>query len=147
MRLTREGEYGVRSMLYLCKVGPNRTVSRKEVAAEMEIPEQFLAKVVKRLATKGFLEILQGSRGGYRLLVRPEDVTLLDVVEAMEGEIFLNDCLMQPGTCFREQECAINRTWKRARESMRGTLRQSDFATLIREESCLLGSGHEESNE
>jgi len=147
MRLTREGEYGVRCMLYLCKVGSDRTVSRKEVAAEMEIPEQFLAKVAKRLATKGFLEILQGARGGYRLLVRPADLTLLDVVEAMEGEIFLNDCLMLPGTCFREEECAINRIWNRARESLRGTLREADFATLIREESCLLGSGDDESDE
>lgn len=106
-----------------------------------------MAKVAKRKATKGFLEILQGSRGGHRLLVRPEDLTLLDVVESMEGEIFLNDCLMHSGTCFREEECAINRIWKRARESLRGTLREADFATLIREESCLLGSGDEESGE
>lgn len=97
MRLTREGEYGIRCRLYLCRACPDRIVSRKEVAAEMDIPEQFLANVAKRLATQGFLEILQGVRGGYRLLVRPEDLTLLDVVEAMEGEIFLNECLMLPG--------------------------------------------------
>ena len=140
MRLTRAGEYAVRSMLYICGKGPGRTVARREIAAEMDIPEQFLGKVAKRLARQGFLEVVMGVRGGYRLLVRPEDLTLLDVVEAVEGEIFLNDCLMHPGTCFREERCAINRIWRQAREGLRETLRQADFATLLREENCLLRS-------
>jgi len=137
MRLTRAGEYGVRCALYLAAQEQGKIVSRKEIAKAMEMPDQFLAKIAQQLARSGFIEIVQGAQGGYRLLVSPEELTLLEVVEAMTGEIFLNDCVMRPSSCFRNSSCAVHLVWERARNQMRETLRAATFDKLLNEESCI----------
>ncbi len=136
MRLTRAGEYAIRCLLYLSSKGEAAVVSRKEIASAMEIPDPFMGKIAQQLARAGFLQITQGASGGYRLAVPPEKLTLLDVVEAMIGEIFLSDCLMSPDFCARNRACAVNRIWEKARNQLRGTLREATFARLLQEESC-----------
>ena len=131
MRLTRAGEYGVRCILFLAARGNGKVVGRLEIAKAMEIPDQFLGKIAQQLARSGFIEIIQGAKGGYRLLVSPEKISLLDVVEAVTGEIFLNDCVMRPDSCFRRPTCAIHRVWEKAREQLRETLREATFARML----------------
>ncbi len=137
MRLTRAGEYGVRCTLYLALKGQGKIVRRKEIAKAMEMPEQFLAKIAQQLARSGFLEIIQGPKGGYRLLVSAEKLTLLEVVEAMTGEIYLNDCIMTPGSCSRNSSCAVHLVWERARNQLRETLREATFDKLLKRGSCV----------
>ena len=136
MRLTRAGEYAVRCVLYLAGRPPGEVISRREVASAMDIPDPFLSKIAQQLARAGIMEIIQGARGGYRLLVPPEKVTLLDVVEAISGEIFLNDCLMRPGACSRSPACKVHKVWQRAREQLRETLRQATIDQLVGDEAC-----------
>jgi Rrf2 family protein len=102
----------------------------------MDIPEQFLVKIAQQLARSGFIEIVQGMRGGYRLLMSPENISLLDVVEAAVGEIFLNDCVMNPASCRRTPSCCVHMVWEKAREQLRDTLREATFQTLLAEGSC-----------
>ena len=137
MRLTRAGEYAVRCVLYLASKEQGIVVSRKEVAGAMEIPDQFLSKIARQLAHSGIMEIIQGARGGYRLLIPLEKLTLLDVVESVAGEIFLNDCLMSPSACFRDAGCSVNRIWDKARNQLRNTLREATFDKLLAEDSCI----------
>ncbi len=137
MRLTRAGEYAVRCILYLSAQTQGEIVSRKGIAKAMEIPDQFLTKIAQQLARSGFIEIVQGAKGGYRLLLSPKKLTLLDVVEAVTGEIFLNDCVMMPSSCFRNSSCAVHLVWEKARNNLRDTLRRSTFDKLVKEESCI----------
>jgi Rrf2 family protein len=137
MRLTRAGEYAVRCILYLAANGPEKVFNRKQVAEAMNIPGQVLSKIAQQLARAGIIEIVQGAKGGLRLLVPPEKLTLLDVVEAVIGEIFLNDCLLQPETCHRSTACTVNRVWEDARNQLRETLREATFSKLLTENSCL----------
>lgn len=137
MRLTRAGEYAVRCILYLCGQEKGVVVSRREITREMDIPDQFLGKIAQQLARSGFIEIIQGARGGYRLLVPPEKITILDVIESVIGEIFLNDCIMRPDSCSRSASCSVNRVWERARTQLRDTLREATFDTLLKEPSCM----------
>jgi len=136
MRLTRAGEYAIRCLLYLSSKDEGTIVSRKEIASAMEIPDPFMCKIAQQLARAGFLQITQGASGGYRLAVSPKKLNLLDVVEAMIGEIFLSDCLMSPDFCARNRTCAVNRIWEKARNQLRDTLREATFARLLQEESC-----------
>ena len=99
MRFTRAGEYAVRCILYLSKKGKGVLVSRKEIADHAVIPAHFLAKIAQDLAKAGMIEIRQGSQGGFSLLMDPEEITLLSVVETMIGEIVLNDCVVRPDSC------------------------------------------------
>lgn len=97
----------------------------------MKIPDQFLSKIAQQLARSGIIEILQGSRGGFRLLRSPSDLTLLDVVEAVMGEIYLNDCLLRPRSCVKSDTCAVRGVWDKARRQLRATLRAASFASLL----------------
>jgi len=137
MRLTRAGEYAVRCILYLASQGVGVVANRKRIAAAMEIPEQFLSKIGQQLARAGIIEIVQGAKGGLRLVVSPEKLNLLDVVEAVIGEIFLNDCVIRPESCHRSNTCTVNRVWETARNQLRQTLREASFSKLLKEDSCL----------
>jgi Rrf2 family protein len=137
MRLTRAGEYAVRCVLYLASQGVGRLCARKDIARQMDIPDQFLGKIAQQLARAGLIEIVQGAKGGFRLVVAPDQVTLLEVVEAVIGEIFLNDCLMRPEACNRSPACAVHGVWAKAKDQLRQTLKEATFARILQETSCL----------
>ena len=109
MRLTRAGEYAVRCVLYLASQGQGTLVGRRVIAEYFDIPDKFLAKISQQLAKAGLIGIKQGARGGYVLLKKPADITMLEVVEAIIGEIALNDCVTSADTCRNSSNCAINR--------------------------------------
>ncbi len=138
MRLTRAGEYGIRCVLHLARHGRGKLVSRMEIATRTDIPPHFLAKIAQQLARAGIIEILQGSTGGYRLLTDPSEITLLSVIEAIIGEISLNDCVARPESCHNSSYCAIHRVWDKANRQLRDSLRETNFAVLAAEESCCL---------
>ena len=137
MRLTRAGEYGVRCILYLAGQEPDKVITRREIGKAMEIPHQFLGKIAQYLAKAGFIEIIQGPKGGYRLLVSPKNLTLLDVVEAITGKLYLNDCIMRPNSCIMNQNCTVHRIWEKATEQLKATLQEATFDKLLKEESCI----------
>jgi Rrf2 family protein len=141
MRLTRAGEYAVRCVLYLSSQKEGAIVSRRDISEQMEIPDQFLGKIAQQLARAGLIEIVQGARGGYRLLLSPSKISLLTVVETVIGRIFLNDCLMNPGSCKRSSSCSVNKIWEKARNQLRKTLQQVSFQQLLQEENCFLPDG------
>ena len=136
MRLTKAGEYAVRCMMYLSCLDTGKIGSRLEIAQTMDIPAQFLGKIAQQLARAGYIEIIQGPKGGFRLVVPPEKVTLLGVIEAVIGEIYLNDCLMRPESCHRSPTCTVYHVWEKARDQLRQTLEEATFASLKAEPSC-----------
>jgi Rrf2 family protein len=131
MRLSRAAEYAIRCMLFLSITGKGVLVSRKAVAREMDIPEQFLGKIAQQLARAGLIEIVQGAKGGFRLTVLPADLTLLMVIEAVIGEIFLNDCVLRPASCDRSTDCKVHVVWENTRNQLRESLRKVTFPALI----------------
>ena len=136
MRLTRAGEYAVRCAIFLSHRGKGKIASRKEIAQTMDIPNQFLSKIAQQLARAGIIEIVQGARGEYRLLISPVKLTLLAVVEAVIGKIYLNDCVIRPDSCGRSNACAVHAIWEKARDQLRETLRQNTFADILARDSC-----------
>lgn len=141
MRLTRAAEYAIRCVLYLSQQHRDTVISRKEIAGKMDIPDQYLGKIAQQLSRAGILEILQGARGGFRLVKSPAAISLLDVIEAMMGEIFLNDCVLRPDSCVRSDACAVHRVWEKARAQLRATLDEARISELIEKKNCLLPTG------
>jgi Rrf2 family protein len=136
MRLTRAAEYAIRCMIYLSRQGQGILTSRQEIARQADIPAHFLAKIAQDLAKAGLIEIRQGARGGFILCKDPAAISLLEVVEIMIGEIFLNDCVARPASCTVSYHCAVHRVWLDARDQLRTTLRQVSFEQLLRDTSC-----------
>ena len=134
MQITQSTEYAVRCVLHLALAPAGRAVPRREIAAAQGIPAPFLAKIAQRLARAGILRIQQGARGGYELLKPAQRLTLLQVVEAVEGDLTLNTCVLHPRTCTRTRVCAVHRVWTKAREDLRATLAGVTFAELAAHE-------------
>ena len=122
MRLTRAGEYAVRCMLYLANNEEGRVVNRQEIAEQADIPVHFLAKIAQQLARAGLVEVRQGAHGGFVLARPPAEISLLEVVETIIGEIHLNDCIMRPESCGSQPVCAVHQVWLAARDQLRATL-------------------------
>lgn len=137
MRLTRAAEYAIRCMVYLATRGKGILTSRQEIADRADIPSHFLAKIAQVLARANFITIRQGAKGGFVLMRNPEEITMLEVVETMIGEIYLNECVARPSSCQISYDCAIHRVWMDAREQLRQTLHSVTFDQLIKGNSCV----------
>lgn len=130
MRQTKASEYAIRCVLYMSQKEAFSVISRKEISREMDIPDQFLGKIAQQLARAGILEILQGAKGGLRLLRRSESINLLEVIESVMGEIYLNECIMTPLSCKRISSCPVHEVWDKACRGLRQTLAEADFYQL-----------------
>ena len=137
MRLTRAGEYAIRCILYLSTKGEGVLTSKKEIAAKCAIPPQFLSKIAQELQKARLIEIKQGPKGGFILTKNPGELTLLNVVEAIIGEIYLNDCIARPNQCSASNTCPVHRVWIKAKDQLRQTLDSVTFAELAREPRCI----------
>ena len=136
MKITMAAEYAVRCVLYLSKKGKDQLISKKEIAENTATPEKFLAKIAQELAKADIIVIKQGSKGGYSLRHDPKDITMLKVVETIIGEITLNECTTRPEICTSSKNCSANLVWQNARDQVRNTLAQADFASLLQKATC-----------
>ncbi len=101
------------------------------VAREQHIPPSFLAKIISQLSIAGLLHTSRGARGGVTLARDPKDITLLEVVEAIDGPIQLNECVGDEGVCTFDADCPIRSVWCEAQDELVTRLRKTDFAQLL----------------
>src|SRR5512136_3189189 len=108
MQITRQADYAVRAVLYLSKLGEEQRAATSTIAQEQLIPPSFLAKIVSQLSVAGLLQTSRGARGGVSLARSPEQISLLEVVEAIDGPIFLNECVADKGSsCIFGEDCPM----------------------------------------
>jgi len=132
--ITRATEYAIRAVLFLAKQPRGEIVLKKDICRTQNITPAFLTKILQPLIKAGIVGSQRGVGGGFFLLRDAEEVTLLDVVQAQEGPLYLNQCLTQPGTCERDVFCPAHGAWREIRAELMGTLNRYSFARLIREE-------------
>ena len=139
MEMTRAADYGLRAMLYLSRRMDAGSVLIGDIAAAMEIPAQFLHKVMPRLVKAGLLHSRRGARGGYRLAKEPQSVTVLDIIEAIDGPILVNRCLVGSADCSRIGKCSIEQVCKQAQKAITGKLNEYSLADVVKIEEELNG--------
>jgi Rrf2 family protein len=98
-------------MVYLSGLGSGSRVPTSIISEAAAIPRPFLTKVVAQLVTAGLVSTRRGMGGGVSLAQPPEEVTLLQVVEAIDGPIVINECLLSPGACELEPNCGAHDVW------------------------------------
>lgn len=131
MQITRQADYAVRAVYYLAKMGPERRAATSQIAEIQQIPPSFLAKIVSQLSVAGLLQTSRGARGGVSLAKPPEEITLLEVVEAIDGPILLNECVLNSGACTFGQDCRLRPTWCEAQENLVKHLKTTNFDTIL----------------
>jgi Rrf2 family protein len=118
LQLTRGGEYALRAMMYLARVPEGEVASLREIGREQEVPESFLAKILQTLVHAGLASSQRGARGGF-CLARPADtISVREVIEAVDGPIALNGCVLWPEDCGRSERCPMHDVWVEAQGEM-----------------------------
>jgi Rrf2 family transcriptional regulator, iron-sulfur cluster assembly transcription factor len=120
--ITRKGDYAIRGMVYLAMKPVDQMSLISEMASTIDVSQTLLAKIFQNLSKVGLVKSYRGVGGGF-ILDRPaEEISLLEIVEAVEGPIVLNRCLLRPGTCERDAECTVHPVWREVQEKMRDIL-------------------------
>ena len=131
MQITRQADYATRAILYLARTGKDERIATSQVAREQKIPPSFLAKIISQLSIAGLLHTSRGARGGISLSRDPEQITLLEVIEAIDGPIQLNMCV-EGGGCPYEENCPLQPVWCDAQKELVTRLRSTTFGQLTR---------------
>lgn len=129
--LTRRGDYGIRAVLDLARHAGGGRRKKREIAAAMNIPGGFLSQILASLVHAGLVRATAGPDGGYVLARPPAAISLLDVVEAVEGPAGLQRCLLRGIPCGTSQLCAVHDAWSRAQDATTDVLAATSFAELV----------------
>jgi Rrf2 family protein len=130
MQITRQADYAVRAVMHLARNGETRTATSL-IATEQKIPPSFLAKIISQLSIAGLLHTSRGARGGVTLARNPSEITLLEVVEAIDGPIQLNECVGESGECAFDLNCPLRPVWCDAQEELVARLKNTNFADML----------------
>lgn len=138
MTLSKRGDYVVRSALCLARAyddGGYRKI--REVVAEMGVPPTFASQILGELVRADIAVSRAGRDGGYRLTRPPEQINLLEIIEAGEGLLHAERCALGEGPCRWEQVCPLHETWQAATAALRQTLAEVDLATIATRDEAL----------
>ncbi len=130
LRISRKIDYGLRAMIYLASIAQDSVVPFREIARQMDVPEDFLAKILKTLVDQGLVRSTRGPHGGYALARPPTAISFLDVIEAVEGPVALNVCLDGEDACGHSTACTMVSVWRLGQERMLDVYRQAKLSEL-----------------
>lgn len=131
MQITRQADYAIRAVLHLSRLGNGQRASTSQIAQEQSIPPSFLAKIVSQLSVSGLLQTSRGARGGVSLARSPRDITLLEVIEAIDGPILLNECVADEANCAFSEDCPLRPVWCDAQAELVKRLTSTNFGQFV----------------
>ena len=132
MQITRATDYAVRAVLYLAAYGGDGLLPAARIARDQGIPPAYVTKVLQALQRAGLVTSYQGRSGGAALARPANEVSVLDVVRAVEGPVSLNRCTERKGECPRDSICPVHDLWASLEKDMADRLGGADFATLAK---------------
>ena len=131
MEITQQADYAVRAILDLALRPNSERASCEEIARRQNIPVAFLTKICARLAAEGLIQSQRGVNGGVWLARPAQQITLLEVVEAIDGPITFNRCNRQPSECDRSRTCPVHSVWAELCRDFRARLSSYNFAVMV----------------
>lgn len=129
LQIRRETDYAIRCIYYLS--GKEReVVMAEEISREMKTPRSFLAKILLKLSRAKIVESTVGVKGGFSLSRKPSQISLYDVVIAIEGPIAMNRCTVDKRSCDLSRTCKIHPIWVDVRGEIEKVLKKSNFQKI-----------------
>lgn len=131
MQINKFTDYGLRAIAFMATQPRGKVWVVKQISQATDIPESYLMKVLKSMEKAGLTRSHRGSHGGYSLTRNPQEVTFLDLVQALEGPLSLSVCLLDREECPRQRKCSIHSVWRNVQEKMKEEMARyslSDFA-------------------
>ena len=130
MELTRKGEYAIRGIVFLASQPADQICLLSDIASAVAVPQTFLAKIFQQFSKIGLVRSYRGTGGGFVLGRPPEKITLLEVVEAVEGPIVPNRCVTGDGECNRSSTCNVHPVWISVQDQVRDILEKVTLKDL-----------------
>lgn len=134
--LGRRADYAIRATLDLTAHAGTRRKAR-EIVSAMAVPASYLPQILAALVHAHIASSVAGPRGGYGLARAPEDISMLDVVRAVDGDLEASGCVLRGGPCRGDDGCAVHRAWGRAQQALQDVLAATSFAELLRLDRAL----------
>ena len=128
LELTKRGDYAIRTVMALAGLNTSARLSVRRVAAEQRVPERFLPQVMRDLVRAGLVEGAVGRNGGYRLAKPASAISLLDIIEAVEGDSRRRVCVLRGGACAVSGICDVHAAFAAAQDDMLDRLRGTTVA-------------------
>jgi Rrf2 family transcriptional regulator, iron-sulfur cluster assembly transcription factor len=138
--ITRATEYAIRTIIYLARQPKNEIVLKKDICRTQNVTPAFLTKILQPLIKAGIVSSQRGVGGGFLLAKDPEEINLLDILQAEEGELKLNHCLVDEDVCKRDKLCSAHEVWHEAQDAMVTVLQKYSVAELVQREKDKLGA-------
>lgn len=130
MQLTLAGEYAIRTMIHLAEHETKEIITINEIAREQKIPEKFLRKIIPKLCSAGLIKTYKGNNGGISFSKNPDEITPLEIIQAIEGPLALNKCLIDKAFCSNTRWCSVHTLWCDLLIEMRKKLSSKSIKTL-----------------
>ena len=134
MVITRATEYAVRTVIFLAQQPKNDIVLKKDICRTQEVTPAFLTKILQPLIKAGIVSSQRGVGGGFLLARDPNEITMLDILQAEEGKLKLNHCLVDSDFCHRDGYCSAHEVWFETQYEMAQVLKRHSIADLVRRE-------------
>lgn len=136
MKLNQATDYAFRMVLHMSLLPFGTKITGGELAKAQNIPDRFLLKIMRNLTAAKIMQSYRGVDGGFSLLKKPKDVTLLSVVEAVEGPTYLQRCLYDSDSCSRgcHGNCAVNEAFHNIQQDLTKELGAVNFEDLAKRE-------------
>ena len=131
VQITRQADYAIRAVLYLARQSSGQRVATAKIADEQQIPIPFLAKIVGQLTAAGVLRATRGVGGGVALARPADEISMLDVIQAVDGPIAVNQCIQSGSNCSRMETCEVHSVWNEIQSDLVQHLAAVSFAQLI----------------
>lgn len=128
--LSKSCEYGLRAMLYLASLEPNGYVSIGSISEELDISFPFLTKIFQKLNEADLLTSQRGPKGGVALKKPADEISLYDVVVAIDGDDLFNECVLGLPGCGDAEPCPVHDHWNEERSRIENIFKQSTLAEL-----------------
>ncbi|ABG05535.1 transcriptional regulator, BadM/Rrf2 family [Rubrobacter xylanophilus DSM 9941] len=129
LELSSEGRYALRALIYLARV--NRRVTADTISADTGIPRRLLARVLAKLSRARLVRSSEGRGGGSELARSPEQITLREAVEAIEGPFEVTRCIMEERACGTGAPCAMHEAWEEGQEAILDYLQGQTLSEFV----------------
>ncbi len=131
MKLSTRGQYATRAMLQLALNRGEKPLSIREIAMAEGLSDQYLEQIFRDLRRAGLVDSIRGAYGGYLLRSKTENISVGDIIRAVEGPILPVNCLYSEETCGRSSQCVTRRVWAKLQNSMLNVLNQTTLADMV----------------
>lgn len=134
MKITTKCRYGIRAVVEIGSNYSERPTTRREISKNQDLDDSYLENILLDLKSSGIVRSIRGVKGGFELNKPPESITLLDIVESLQGEIVPSKCVTDPSSCDRSETCVTRPVWIKMQQAQKEVLSTVTIQDLLNNE-------------